>query len=99
MPAPRQPQYPHQPSSLFRRALGAPILFSIIYTAVASAIYFSLGVIADRALGLTPVVFLLAGLFFVGFWPKSMSDPINDALMPAPQTVAQQPTPGNADPR
>jgi APA family basic amino acid/polyamine antiporter len=65
MPAPRQPQYPHQPPSLFRRALGAPILFSIIYTAVASAIYFSLGVIADRALGLTPVVFLIAGLFFV----------------------------------
>ena len=50
---------------MFRRALGAPILFSIIYTSVASAIYFSLGVIAGRALGLTPVVFLLAGLFFV----------------------------------
>ena len=50
---------------MFRRALGAPIIFAIIYTSVASAIYFSLGVIADRALGLTPVVFLLAGLFFV----------------------------------
>ena len=49
----------------FRRALGAPILFSIIYTSVASAIYFSLGVVADRALGLTPVVYLVAGLFFV----------------------------------
>jgi APA family basic amino acid/polyamine antiporter len=50
---------------VFRRALGAPIIFSIIYTSVASAIYFSLGVIADRALGLTPVVFFAAGLFFV----------------------------------
>jgi APA family basic amino acid/polyamine antiporter len=50
---------------VFRRALGAPIIFAILYTSVASAIYFSLGVIADRALGLTPVVFLLAGLFFV----------------------------------
>ena len=46
-------------------ALGAPTLFSIIYTSVASAIYFSLGVVADHALGLTPVVFLVAGLFFV----------------------------------
>jgi basic amino acid/polyamine antiporter, APA family len=50
---------------MFRRALGAPILFALIYTSVASAIYYSLGVIADRALGLTPLVFLLAGLFFV----------------------------------
>jgi basic amino acid/polyamine antiporter, APA family len=50
---------------MFRRALGAPILFAVIYTSVASAIYYSLGVIADRALGLTPLVFLLAGLFFV----------------------------------
>jgi len=48
-----------------RRALGAPILFSIIYTSVASAIYFSLGVVADRALGLTPVVYFIGGLFFV----------------------------------
>src|ERR671928_1113124 len=50
---------------MFKRALGAPIIFAIIYTSVASAIYFSLGVIADRALGLTPIVFLVAGLFFV----------------------------------
>ena len=50
---------------MFRRALGAPIIFAVIYTSVASAIYFALGVIADRALGLTPIVFLLAGLFFV----------------------------------
>jgi APA family basic amino acid/polyamine antiporter len=62
--APPRSQQPHQ-QGMFRRALGAPIIFSIIYTSVASAIYFSLGVIADRALGLTPVVFLLAGLFFV----------------------------------
>jgi basic amino acid/polyamine antiporter, APA family len=65
MPVPPQPQYPHQPASMLRRALGAPLLFSVIYTSVASAIYFSLGVIADRALGLTPVVFLVVGLFFV----------------------------------
>jgi APA family basic amino acid/polyamine antiporter len=46
------------------RGLGQPTLFAIIYTSVASAIYFSLGVVADHALGLTPVVFLVAGLFF-----------------------------------
>jgi basic amino acid/polyamine antiporter, APA family len=50
---------------VFRRGLGQPALFSIIYISVASAIYFSLGVVAQRALGLTPVVFLLAGVFFV----------------------------------
>src|ERR671930_385519 len=50
---------------MFRRGLGQPALFAIIYTSVASAIYFSLGVVADRALGLTPVVYLLAGVFFV----------------------------------
>jgi basic amino acid/polyamine antiporter, APA family len=50
---------------VFRRSLGQPALFAIIYTSVASAIYFSLGVVAQRALGLTPVVYLLAGVFFV----------------------------------
>jgi basic amino acid/polyamine antiporter, APA family len=46
------------------RGLGQPALFAIVYTAVASSIYFSLGVVADHALGLTPLVFLLAGIFF-----------------------------------
>ena len=46
---------------LFRRGLGSPALFAIVYTSVASAIYFSLGVVADHALGLTPVVFLARG--------------------------------------
>jgi APA family basic amino acid/polyamine antiporter len=47
-----------------RRSLGSPRLFAIIYTPIASAIYFSLGVVASYALGLTPVVFLAAGLYF-----------------------------------
>jgi APA family basic amino acid/polyamine antiporter len=46
------------------RGLGQPALFAIVYTSVASSIYFSLGVVADHALGLTPLVFLVAGLFF-----------------------------------
>src|SRR6476646_10932931 len=63
MASPSDPQRPQQ-HGVFRRALGAPIIFSIIYTSVASAIYFSLGVVAARALGLTPVVYILAGIFF-----------------------------------
>ncbi|HEX3910079.1 MAG TPA: universal stress protein [Solirubrobacteraceae bacterium] len=47
-----------------RRSVGSPTLFAIVYTPLASAIYFSLGVISGHALGLTPVVFLVAaGLF------------------------------------
>ena len=51
--------------TIIRRGLGSPTLFAIVYTSVASALYFALGVVADNALGLTPLVFLLAGLFFV----------------------------------
>ncbi len=47
-----------------RRSIGSPILFSIVYTSLASAIYFSLGVISGHALGLTPLVFLVAALLF-----------------------------------
>jgi APA family basic amino acid/polyamine antiporter len=47
-----------------RRSIGSPILFTIVYSSLASAIYFSLGVIAGHALGLTPVVFLVAALLF-----------------------------------
>jgi APA family basic amino acid/polyamine antiporter len=50
---------------MFRRTLGQPVLFAIIYTIVAAALYFSLGVVADRALGLTPVVYFIAGVFFL----------------------------------
>lgn len=47
-----------------RATLGAPVLFAVIYAAVASGIYFALGVVADHALGLTPLIFLLAAGFF-----------------------------------
>ena len=49
---------------ILRRGLGSPTLFAIVYTSVAGALYFALGVVAENALGLTPVVFLIAGLFF-----------------------------------
>ncbi len=39
-------------------------LFAVIYTTSVSSVYFALGVVARHANGLTPVVFLIAGLFF-----------------------------------
>jgi len=50
---------------LFQRGLGSPALFAIVWTSLASAIYFSLGVVTENALGLTPFVMLGAGIFFV----------------------------------
>ena len=47
-----------------RRSIGSPILFTIVYSSLASAIYFSLGVIAGHALGLTPLVFLIAAAVY-----------------------------------
>ena len=49
---------------MFRRGLGSPALFAIVWTSLASAIYFSVGIVAENALGLTPLVFLGAGVFF-----------------------------------
>jgi basic amino acid/polyamine antiporter, APA family len=39
-------------------------LFAVVYTTSVSSVYFALGVVARRANGLTPAVFLVAGLFF-----------------------------------
>jgi basic amino acid/polyamine antiporter, APA family len=47
------------------RGIGEPALFAIALGAVGSSIYFALGAVAGDALGLTPAVFLIAGLFFV----------------------------------
>ncbi|MBA2440029.1 MAG: amino acid permease, partial [Thermoleophilaceae bacterium] len=47
------------------RSLGEPALFAVGLSAAGSSIYFALGVVADGALGLTPVAFLAAGIFFV----------------------------------
>jgi APA family basic amino acid/polyamine antiporter len=45
--------------------LGAPALFATVYGNVGSSIYYALGVTAAFALGLTPLVFVIAGLIFV----------------------------------
>jgi APA family basic amino acid/polyamine antiporter len=47
------------------RELGAPALVAIAAGAVGSSVYFGLGIVAQDALGLTPVALLLAGAFFV----------------------------------
>ena len=47
------------------RGLGAPALFAIGLSAVGASLYYALGVVAGHALGLTPVIFLLAGAFFL----------------------------------
>jgi basic amino acid/polyamine antiporter, APA family len=46
------------------RVLGTPALFATAYGNVGSSIYYALGVTAVFALGLTPVVFVIAGLIF-----------------------------------
>jgi APA family basic amino acid/polyamine antiporter len=59
-PRPRRRRREHT----LERVLGAPALFSTAYGNVGSSIYYALGVTAAFALGLTPLVFVIAGLFF-----------------------------------
>jgi APA family basic amino acid/polyamine antiporter len=47
-----------------RRTIGVPGLFATAYGNVGSSIYYALGLVALHALGLTPVVFMLAGGLF-----------------------------------
>jgi len=54
-----------QAGARIARGLGEPALFAIALSAIGASIYFALGVVAGDALGLTPVVFLLAALLFV----------------------------------
>lgn len=47
-----------------RRTLGSPTLFVVVYTLLASAIYFTLGAVGAEAFSLTPLVFLVGGILF-----------------------------------
>src|SRR6059036_1457566 len=47
-----------------RRTVGLGGLFATAYGNVGSSIYYALGIVAAHALGLTPVVFMLAGGLF-----------------------------------
>jgi len=48
-----------------REHSGALWLLIVTYAAVGFSIYFALGVVAKRGLGLTPLIFLVSGLLFV----------------------------------
>ena len=48
-----------------KRFIGIPWLFAVGYLAVGFSLYFSLGIVAERSLGLTPLIFLGAGVLFV----------------------------------
>ncbi len=60
-----EPESPPEREPLIQRGLGVPWLFAAAYSAVGFSIYFALGVVADRGLGLTPLIFLASGLLFV----------------------------------
>ena len=46
------------------RGLGEPALFAVTLSAVVASMFFALGVVAGDALGLTPLVYLIAAIFF-----------------------------------
>jgi APA family basic amino acid/polyamine antiporter len=60
----RSPEMAAHARVTLRHGLGSPILFAIVYTSLASAVFFSLGLVTDHAAGLTPVVFLIAAVMF-----------------------------------
>src|SRR5262249_6101722 len=47
------------------RVLGVNALFATAYGNVGSSVYYALGLVASYALGLTPIVFIITGIFFV----------------------------------
>jgi APA family basic amino acid/polyamine antiporter len=55
---------PRRRAQKLERVLGTPALFATAYGNVGSSIYYALGVTAAFALGLTPLVFVIAGVFF-----------------------------------
>jgi APA family basic amino acid/polyamine antiporter len=63
-PQPAKPAPGRRADPLLKRGLGVPWLFAAAYSAVGFSIYFALGVVADRGLGLTPLIFLASGLLF-----------------------------------
>ena len=52
-------------SPLTSRWLGVPLLFAVAYSAVGFSLFFALGLVAQRGLGLTPLIFLGVGLVFL----------------------------------
>lgn len=63
-PQGRRQQLAQRSRRRIERGTGVPWLFAAAYSAVGFSIYFALGVVADKGLGLTPLIFLAAGLLF-----------------------------------
>ncbi|HWC09032.1 MAG TPA: APC family permease, partial [Solirubrobacterales bacterium] len=63
-PQGRRHQLAQRSRRRIERGTGVPWLFAAAYSAVGFSIYFALGVVADEGLGLTPLIFLAAGLLF-----------------------------------
>ncbi len=66
-------------SPITRRFLGVPLLFAVAYSAVGFSLYFSLGLVAERGLGLTPLIFLGVGIVFL---LNSMTYIEGEAMLP-----------------
>ena len=58
-------RFPRAKAHPLRRAIGSFGLFSAGYANVGSSIYYALGLVALIALGATPIVLLIAGIFFI----------------------------------
>jgi APA family basic amino acid/polyamine antiporter len=67
MAEPRPNTAPTLPA--LKRGLGSPALFGIVQGFVAASIYFAVGVVAARAMGLTWLVFLAGAVFFAVIVP------------------------------
>ena len=52
-------------SPVLRKRLGSPVLWGMVQAFIAAAFYFSLGLVAERALGFTWLVYAAAAVFFV----------------------------------
>jgi APA family basic amino acid/polyamine antiporter len=55
---------PPKKEPLLSRGLGVPWLVAAAYSVVGFSIYLALGVVAERGLGLTPLIFLASGVLF-----------------------------------
>ncbi len=57
------------PESPLRRQLGSPALFGIVQGFIAASIYFSTGLVAERALGFTWMIFVLGAILLAVIVP------------------------------
>src|SRR5918911_558267 len=64
-----------------QRVLGTNALFATAYGNVGSSIYYALGLVASYALGLTPVIFIISGVFDWDALRHSPGDIVGGAMV------------------